>query len=195
MDVAQLVHGLVQVGGQVHVPVEDGVGGVVVDLDPLRADEVHDLLQNLSAAVVAVDLQHQGEAVFFQLRHQGLDMLGHLGVGGHHMVGQVGLLNGGDDVVAAEEGGEADVGDEVRDAGGVHQVAVAAHGEGDEALLGQAVLHAPEPFKALVGEDVLCPALGGGELDIVEAGGGDGVDGLLDGIAVVAVGVDRDDAL
>ena len=98
------------------------------------------------------------------------------------------------DVAAAEEGGQADVADKVVDARGVHQVTVAAHGEGGEALFGQPLLHLPQPLEALVGEHMLRPALGGGELDVAEPGGGDAVDGLLNGIAVVAVGVDRDDA-
>ena len=144
--------------------------------------------------MVAVGLQHQGEAVLLQLGHQGTDVLRHHLVGGHGLIREMGLADGGDDIAAAEEGGQADVADKVVDARGVHQVTVAAHGEGGEALFGQPLLHLPQPLEALVGEHMLRPALGGGELDVAEPGGGDAVDGLLNGIAVVAVGVDRDDA-
>src|SRR5699024_5560917 len=43
--------------------------------------------------------------------------------------------------------------------------------------------------------DMLGPALGGRQLDVVKARAADALDGLLHGIAVIAVGVDRDDAL
>ena len=145
--------------------------------------------------MLAVGLQHQRHVIFLQIGHQITDVLGHYGVGGHRFILQMGLSDGGNDVVAAEEMRQTNVADEITDALGVHQVGVTAHGKGDQTGLIQHVLDLQQPRKALVGEYMLRPALGGGQLDIAEARLFDTGNGLLNGKAVVAVGVYRDDAL
>ena len=195
MDVTDLIHRGQEVLCHVHIAIENGVGGVVIDENTGRIHQLHDLLQDSACAVLTVGLQHQRHVIFLQIGHQITDVLGHYGVGGHCLILQMGLADGGNNVVAAEEVGQSNVADKIADAIGVHQVGMTAHGKGDQTGLIQHVLDLQQPRKALVGKYMLRPALGGGQFDIAETCLLDTGNGLLNRKAVVAVGVYRDDAL
>ena len=72
---------------------------------------------------------------------------------------------------------------------------MSAHGKGAELRRLQLVLNRQQALEGHVGKDMFGPALGGRQLDVVKARAADARDGFLNGIAMIAVGVDRDDAL
>lgn len=122
-------------------------------------------------------------------------MLRYHRVGGNGIVLQVRFANGRDNIPCPEEMGQTDILYEIRDSRRVHQIGVSAHGEGDQARLVQLVLHFQQPLEALIREHMLRPALRGGQLNVMEACGPDAGNGLLNGIAMVAIGVDRNDSV
>ena len=144
--------------------------------------------------LVAVSLQHQRQAVGFQFLQQRPDVPGHLRVRGHRLIRKVRLANGGHNVPAAKKRRQPDVLDKIADACGIHQVAVPAHGEGGQPGGAQLILNLEQARKGHIRRHMLRPALGGRELYVTESGGRNALNGLLDGVAVIAVGVTGEDA-
>ena len=145
--------------------------------------------------MLAVGFQHQRHIILLQIGHQITDMLGHHRVGSYRLILQMGLTDGGNNVVTAKEVSQTDIADEITDAFGIHQVGMAAHGKGDQARLIQHVLDLQQPGKALVGKHMLRPAFCCGQLDIAETRLLNAGDSLLNRKAVVAIGVYRNDTL
>ena len=68
-----------------------------------------------------------------------------------------------------------------------------AHGKRHKAQLLHFIFYGAQLFKALVREYMLCPALGGRQFHIMEAGRRNALQRIFNGIAVIAVRIHADD--
>ena len=105
------------------------------------------------------------------------------------------LPDGGNDILTPEKRRQPNVLLKIGDAFRVHQIAVAAHGERNQLVLAKQILNGEQPFKGHIRKNMLRPALRRRQLDIAEARLANARDRLLDGVAMVAVGIHSDDAL
>ena len=144
---------------------------------------------------LAVRFQHELEVILFKMRHQRADITRNGLVVRDSVVLEVRFADGADDILAAKERSQTDVLHEIADALGIHQIAVAAHGERNQPCPVEQILHLKQALKALIREDMLRPSLGRRQLDIAKARRLDARNGLFNGKAMIAIGIDRDDSV
>ena len=99
----------------------------------------------------------------------------------------MGLSDGRHNIFTAKEIGKAHIHDKIRQALGVHQVAVSAQRKRHKAQLVHFILYSAQLFEALVRKYVLCPALGGRQFHIMEASRRNALQCIFNGIPMIAV--------
>ena len=142
----------------------------------------------------SVNFKNELQVQLLKFGHEIADAVRGFLVGGGGVILEMRFTDRGDDVLRAEELRQMHIVSEVLFTGGIHQICMAAHSEGDEVVRLKQTLHFKQAGEGLIREDVLGPAFRGGQLDVMKARGTNARDGFLNGIAMVAVGVYSDDS-
>ena len=195
MHVPDAVHAILQILRKIDPAVKNGVCRVVVDTNERGRHRTRHFLHDFSAAVFPVNLQRQLHRVLFEQRQKAADVFHQLPVGGDRVILQVRFAHRGNDVFAAEKGGQADILHKVGKALRIHQIAVAAHRNWGQARFLQLILHLAQPRKRHRGKNMLRPALCRGQLNIMEARLLNARNGFLQRKSVVTVGICDDNTL